>query len=211
MIKIMLVDDHELIRIALGKILGDAPDVTVVAEASSGEEALKKARKVAPDVAILDVDMPGMGGIEATQRITALPSKPKVIVVSVHSRAPYPQRLLEAGALGYLPKGARADEVLAAVRSVARGRPYVDPGIAGDLALASVHGGKSPLETLSPREMQIMLMLTRGESAQAIAEALNISTKTVFTHRYRIYEKLDVDNDVELTHLAMRYGVLEAE
>ncbi len=206
----MLVDDHELIRIALGKILSDAKDVVIVAEASSGEEALRQARRLHPDVVILDVDMPGMGGIEATQRLTALPSQPKVIVVSVHSQAPYPQRLLEAGALGYLPKGARADEVLAAVRSAYRGKPYVDSEIAGTLALASLRGGgKSPLESLSKREMQIMMMLTRGQSTQSIAETLNISTKTVFTHRYRIFDKLGVDNDVELTHLALRYGLLE--
>jgi two-component system invasion response regulator UvrY len=206
----MLVDDHELIRIALGKILGDASDVSIVAEASNGEEALKKARQDKPDVVILDVDMPGMGGIEATQRLNALPSKPKIIVVSVHSQAPYPQRLLEAGAMGYLPKGARSDEVLAAVRAVNRGKPYVDSEIAGDLAMASLrNSGKSPLDSLSKREIQIMMLLTNGKSTQAIAESLNISIKTVFTHRYRIYEKLDVDNDVELTHLALRYGILE--
>lgn len=212
MIQVMLVDDHELIRIALGKLLGEAQDINIVAEAGSGEEALDKARRIRPDVIILDVDMPGMGGVEATRRLTALPNKPKVIVISVHSQAPYPQRLLAAGALGYLPKGGRSEEVLAAVRSVHRGHPYISPQIAGDLALASLPGGrKSPLECLSPREMQVMMMLTRGQSTQAIAETLNISTKTVFTHRYRIYDKLGVDNDVALTHLAMRYGMLEGD
>lgn len=212
MIQVMLVDDHELIRIALGKLLSEAQDINIVAEAGSGEEALDKARRIRPDVIILDVDMPGMGGVEATRRLTALPNKPKVIVISVHSQAPYPQWLLAAGALGYLPKGGRAEEVLAAVRSVYKGHPYISPQIAGDLALASLPGGrKAPLECLSPREMQVMMMLTRGQSTQAIAETLNISTKTVFTHRYRIYDKLGVDNDVALTHLAMRYGMLEGD
>jgi two-component system invasion response regulator UvrY len=210
MIDVMLVDDHELIRIALGKILGEAKDINVVADAGSGEEALEKARRIQPTVVVLDVDMPGMGGVETTRRLTALPSKPRVIVISVHSQAPYPRRLLEAGALGYLPKGGRAEDVLAAVRTVSKGLPYIAPEIAGALALENLPGGsKSPLEVLSRREMQVMMMLTQGNSAQAIAERLNISSKTVCTHRYRIYEKLGVDSDVALTHVAMRYGILE--
>jgi two-component system invasion response regulator UvrY len=210
MIHVMLVDDHELIRIALGKILGEAGDIKIVAEAGNGEEALEKARQVRPDVVILDVEMPGMGGIETTQRLSALPCKPKIIVISVHSQAPYPRRLLEAGALGYLPKGGKAEEVLAAVRLVARGRPYLAADIASDLALAGLRGAShSPLESLSKRELQIMMLLTQGHNPQMIAEALNISIKTVFTHRYRIYAKLGVDNDVALTHLAMRHGILQ--
>ena len=212
MINVMLVDDHELIRIALGKLLSEARDISIIAEAGSGEEALDKARKLKPEVVILDVDMPGMGGVEATRRLSALPHSPKVIVVSIHSHAPYPQRLLEAGAMGYLPKGGRAEEIMAAVRSVNRGQPYIAPEIAGDLVLSNLHGGsKSPLDVLSRREMQIMMMLTRGQSTQSIADTLNISTKTVFTHRYRIYEKLSVDNDVALTHVALRYGMLDQE
>ena len=209
MIHVMLVDDHELIRIALAKILGEARDIKVIAEASSGEEALEQARRLKPDVVMLDVQMPGMGGIEATQRLISLPCKPKVIVISVYSQEPYPRRLLEAGALGYLPKGVRAEEILAAIRSVVKGRPYLSAEIASALALASLAGGpKSPLDTLSKREMQVMLMLIQSYSPQAIAESLNISIKTVFTHRYRIYDKLGVDNDVALTHLALRHGVL---
>lgn len=209
-IKVMLVDDHELIRIALGKILSDAEGIKVIAEASSGEEALERARREQPHVIILDVDMPGMGGVEATRRLTALPNHPKVIVISVHSQAPYPQRLLEAGALGYLPKGGRAEEVIAAIKSVYKGHPYLSPEVAGSLALAALHGGrKSPLDTLTRREMQVMLMLTQGQSLQVIAKSLNLSPKTVATHRYRIYDKLGVDNDVALTHVALRYGILE--
>jgi two-component system invasion response regulator UvrY len=208
MIHVMLVDDHELIRIALAKILNEAEDIKVIAEASSGEEALEKARKVKPGVVILDVQMPGMGGIEAAQRLIALPYRPKIIVISVYTQDPYPRRLLEAGALGYLPKGGRAEEVLAAVRSVAKGRPYLSAEIANALALAGLSGGRgSPLDALSKREMQVMMMLTQGHSPQAIADSLNISIKTVFTHRYRIYEKLNVDNDVALTHLALRHGI----
>jgi len=209
MIKVMLVDDHELIRIALSKILNDSGDIEVVAEAGSGEDALEKARLVKPEVIIIDVDMPGMGGAEATQRLKTLPCKPKIIVISVHDKPPYPQLLLQAGATGYLPKGGPASDVLAAIHAVAQGKPYIDPGIAGALALANISGtAKSPLESLSRREKQVMLMLTQGQSVQDISKALNISAKTVCTHRYRIYDKLGVDSDVALTHVAMRYDML---
>ncbi len=211
MIKILLVDDHELIRIALAQILDGASDVQVIGQASSGEAALDLARRLLPDVVIVDVDMPGMGGVEATRRISALPGKPKVIVISVHTQSPYPQRLLEAGATGYLPKAGHAQDILAAVRSVYRGKPYIATEIASDLAMAAVAGDKSPLDSLSQREMQVMMMLTRGQTLQSIAKALNLSPKTVATHRYRIYGKLGVDNDVALTHLAIRYGLLEED
>lgn len=210
MIKILLVDDHELIRIALSQILDGADDVQVIGQASNGEEALELARRLRPDVVIIDVDMPGMGGVEATRRISALPGKPRVIVISVHTRPPYPQRLLEAGAMGYLPKAGHAQDVLAAVRSVSRGKPYIAAEIASDLAMAAVAGGgKTPLDSLSQREMQVMMMLTRGQTLQSIAKSLNLSPKTVATHRYRIYGKLGVDNDVALTHMAIRYGMLD--
>ncbi len=212
MITVLLVDDHQLIRIALGKILGDADGIDVVGEACSGEQALELARRLRPDVVIVDVDMPGMGGVEATRRLSALPSRPKVIVISVYAQSPYPQRMLEAGAMGYLPKGGKAEEVVEAVRSVAQGQPYVAPQIAGDLAMASLRGaGSSPVDCLSRREMQVMLMLTQGHSPQSIAKALNISPKTVFTHRYRIYDKLGVDSDVALTHVALRHGLLDGQ
>ncbi len=210
MITVMLVDDHELIRIALAKILGERDDIAVVAEAGDGEEALARARETRPEVVIVDVDMPGMGGVEATRRLSALPHKPRVIAISVHDQLPYPQQMLEAGAMGYLPKGGGADEIVAAVRSVARGEPYVAPAIAGKLVMANLHRtAVSPLAALSPREQQIMQMLVQGLGPQAIGETLNISAKTVCTHRYRIYEKLGVDSDVALTHLAYRFGLIK--
>lgn len=210
MIKVMLVDDHELIRIALAAVLGEQDDIRIVATAADGEEALRLARAMLPDVVLVDVDMPGMGGLEATRRLATLAHAPKVIALSVHEQPPYPQRMLEAGAVGCLPKGGSADEVVAAVRAVARGLPYIAPKIAGSLILARVHrADSSPLESLSRRELQVMLMLVQGHNVQHIADALKISTKTVFTHRYRIYAKLGVDNDVALTHLAYRYGVVE--
>lgn len=215
MIRVMLVDDHQLIRIALGQILGGHADIEVVAEAADGEEALVRARAARPDVILIDVDMPGMGGVEATRRLSALAHKPRVVAISVHEQMPYPQRMLEAGAVGYLPKGGSADEVLAAVRAVARGQPYIAPVIAGKMFLTSMNrsgsagNGAQVLDTLSAREMQVMLALVNGQNPQQIGEALKISAKTVCTHRYHIYEKLGVDSDVALTHLAYRYGLIE--
>ncbi|RTL01492.1 MAG: response regulator transcription factor, partial [Lysobacterales bacterium] len=190
MIRVMLVDDHQLIRIALGQILGGHADIEVVAEAADGEEALVRARAAKPDVILIDVDMPGMGGVEATRRLSALAHKPRVVAISVHDQMPYPQRMMEAGAVGYLPKGGSADEVLAAVRAVARGQPYIAPVIAGKMFLTSMNrsgsagNGAQVLDTLSAREMQVMLALVNGQNPQQIGEALKISAKTVCTHRY---------------------------
>ena len=215
MIRVMLVDDHQLIRIALGQILGGHADIEVVAEAADGEEALVRARAAKPDVILIDVDMPGMGGVEATRRLSALAHKPRVVAISVHEQMPYPQRMLEAGAVGYLPKGGSADEVLAAVRAVARGQPYIAPVIAGKMFLTSMNrsgsagNGAQVLDTLSAREMQVMLALVNGQNPQQIGEALKISAKTVCTHRYHIYEKLGVSDRAAAVAEAMRRGLLE--
>ncbi len=209
MIRVMVVDDHTLIRVALKRILEEQGDIQVVAEASSGEQAVEIARRQPLDLVVMDVDMPGMGGVEATRKINNMAGGPKVIVISVHSQDPYPKRLLEAGASGYLSKATGANEVIGAVRTVYGGQPYVAPEVAGQLAMASINRTESPLDSLTQREMQVMLMLTKGQNAQSISKTLNLSPKTVCTYRYRLYEKLDVKNDVELTHLAIRHGLVE--
>ncbi len=209
MIKVLIVDDHALIRLALRRILEDSGEINVVSEVSSGEEAVEFARRNPVDLVLMDVDMPGMGGVEATRKLNTISGGPKVIVISVHSQDPYPKRLLEAGASGYLSKSSSSNEVISAVRTVYAGQPYVAPEVAGQLAMASINRAESPLDSLTQREMQVMLMLTRGQNAQTISRTLNLSPKTVCTYRYRLYEKLDVRNDVELTHLAIRHGLIE--
>ncbi len=209
MIRVLVVDDHALIRVALKRILEESGDIEVVAEVSSGEEAVEIARRQPLDLVVMDVDMPGMGGVEATRKLNNISGGPRVIVISVHSQDPYPKRLLEAGASGYLSKSSGATEVISAVRTVHAGHPYVAPEVAGQLAMASINRTESPLDSLTQREMQVMLMLTRGQNAQSISRTLNLSPKTVCTYRYRLYEKLDVRNDVELTHLAIRHGLIE--
>lgn len=213
MIQVMLVDDHRLVRSGLKKLVDDAGDMKVVAEADTGEQALEAVRKQAPDVILMDINMPGIGGLEATRRM--LQSKPglKVIGLSMHAEDPFPSRLLAVGAAGYLTKDCAAEEILTAIRKVHSGGHYITPTVAGNLAvsLATGKNQNSPFAALSQREMQVMLMVTNGSSIQEISDSLCLSPKTVSTYRYRLFEKLGVDNDVELTRMAMRHGILESD
>ncbi len=211
MIRIMLVDDHRLVRAGLKRVLTEVADMEVVAEASSGEEALELIRSCTPDVVLMDINMPGIGGLEATRRLLQRTPSAKVIVVSMHLEEPYPSRMLAAGAAGYISKDSAADEVVTAIRRVHGGGHYVAADVAGNLAAALVKGpsGASPFDQLSQRETQVMLMVTKGYSTQEISDRLHLSPKTVSTYRYRLFEKLGVGNDVELTRMAMRYGLLD--
>jgi len=211
MIKVMVVDDHELVRTGITRILNDAPGIRVVGEAASGEEALEVVRQKAPDVLLMDVSMPGIGGLEATRKLVLSDPSLKVIVVSVHADEPYPSRMLQAGATGYLTKGCAVDEIVAAIKAVSTGERYIGADIAQKLALKMTPGGEvSPFDALSPREMQVKLMLTQGQRLQVISDKLCLSPKTVSTYRHRLYEKLSVDSDVELARLAMNYGIIES-
>jgi two-component system, NarL family, invasion response regulator UvrY len=210
MIRVMLVDDHRLVRAGLRRVLDEQPDMRVVVEAASGEDALELARKEPPDVVLMDVNMPGIGGLETTRRLLQRNPAIKVIAVSMHMEEPYPSRLLGVGAVGYIGKDSAADEVVAAIRRVNAGGHYVAASVAGNLAATLIKGhAVSPFEKLSQREMQVMLMLTRGQSTQDISDRLCLSPKTVSTYRHRLFEKLNVSNDVELTRMALRYGLLE--
>jgi two-component system, NarL family, invasion response regulator UvrY len=201
MIRIMLVDDHRLVRAGLRRVL---------AEAASGEEALELVRTKAPDVVLMDINMPGIGGLEATRRMVQRLPQVKVIVVSMHLEEPYPSRMLAAGASGYISKDSAADDVIAAIRRVYSGGHYVAADVAGNMAASLVKGkSDSPFDQLSQRETQVMIMVTKGYSTQEISDRLHLSPKTVSTYRYRLFEKLSVNNDVELTRMAMRYGLLD--
>ena len=209
-IAVLLVDDHKLVRTGLKFILQDTPDIIVVGEASTGEEALERARVLKPDVVIMDVSMPGIGGLEATRKLAMGLPDARVIVLSVHTAEPYPMRLLEAGASGYLTKDCAPDEIVSAIRRVRAGERYITAEIARQLALNAVsRDSASPFDQLSAREMQVTIMVTGGHSLQAISEKLHLSPKTVSTYRSRLFQKLGVSNDVELTRLALRYGVIE--
>ncbi len=211
MIRILLVDDHALFRSGMRSILQAAEGIEVTAEAESGEEAVEQVRRSPPDLVLMDIHMPGIGGIEATRRICRFAPEVRVIALTALDDEPFPSRLLDAGAVGYLTKGCPADELLQAIRQVMRGQTYLSADVARKLSLTALvnKGDASPLSRLSPREMQVMMMITQGRTTQEISDALFLSPKTVSTYRTRLFEKLGVSNDVELTHLALRHGIIE--
>lgn len=208
-IRILLVDHQELVRRGLQRLLEDMPCLTVVGEASSGDEAVQLARGMKPDVVLLEVDVPGIGGLEATRRIAQLDQRTRIVVVTAKAGDPFPTQLLDAGASGYLTKHCTLEEIAEAIRVVHAGERYISADIARQMALSMLPGREqSPFHRLSQREMQVMLMVTRGQSVRDISESLCLSPKTVSTYRYRLFDKLGVGNDVELTHLAIRHGIL---
>ncbi|WP_444994469.1 UvrY/SirA/GacA family response regulator transcription factor [Aliikangiella sp. IMCC44359] len=212
MIKVLIVDDHELIRSGISRLLADDDKISVIGEATSGEEAVSKARELRPEVILMDANMPGIGGLEATRRLIRFDPDVKIIAVTVHGDEPYPTRFMQAGAAGYITKGTGIEEMTIAIKQVASGKRYLAPEIAQQMALKAVNPDEgSPFDDLSDREMQVMLMITRGQKVQEISEQLFLSPKTVNSYRYRLFEKLKIENDVELTHMAIRHGVIESD
>ena len=210
LIKVLIVDDHALVRMGIRRLLDDLPDIEVVAEAENGEMALSLVKTTFPDVVLLDMKMPGIDGWEVTRRLHKSNPDVKVIAVTAMSAESLPSRVLQLGAVGYLTKESTPEEMAAAIRKVVKGDIYLSAEIAQKMAIKSLQVSKgSPFDGLSEREMQIMLMITSGMAVPDIAEQLFISTKTVNSHRYRMFEKLLVKNDVELTHLAMKHRVIE--
>jgi len=186
--------------------------MTVIGEGSSGEDAVKFCRNTRPDVVLMDMSMPGIGGFEATKKILRYDPDIKIIVVSTHTENPFPAKVMKVGAYGYLTKGAGADEMIKAIQQVFVGQKYLSPDIAQQVALGQLDLKEDdPFEQLSDREMQIMLMLTKGERVPEIAAKLNLTAKTVNTYRYRTFDKLKVNGDVELTHMAIRHKLINPE
>lgn len=209
MITVLLVDDHALVRSGIRAVLNQGDGIRVIAEAEDGESAIDLVRQNPPDVVLMDVNMPGIGGMEATRRIVRLNPKVKVIILTVHNEEPYPTRLFKAGAAGYLTKGCSVEEMVQAIRQVHAGGHFVSNAIAQSVALSMLPGHESPLERLSQREMQVFMMLMRGDRPQQISDTLHLSPKTVSTYRTRLFSKLGVKSDADLARLAMRYGLLE--
>ena len=209
MIRVLLVDDHELVRTGIKRLLEDVEDIQVVGEAESGEAAIEKVREDAPDVVLMDVSMPGIGGMEATRRLMRMQPDLKIITLTIHADNPFPIRLIKAGAKGYLTKGSKPEEMLRAIREVNGGQRYISPEVAQQMAAAIFPDSDSPFSKLSERELQIMLMLTQGHSGTDISEHLCLSPKTVSTYRHRLFSKLGVNSEAELTRLAMRHGIFD--
>ncbi|RDH44301.1 UvrY/SirA/GacA family response regulator transcription factor [Zooshikella ganghwensis] len=213
MIKILVADDHDLVRTGITRMLQDVNELEVVGEARSGEEAVDMVRRLAPDVVLMDVKMPGIGGLEATRKITRSNPNVKIIAVTVCDDEPFPSRLLQAGASGYVTKGAILDEMVTAIRMAHQGKRYISPDIAQQLALKQFdqEGKQSPFDSLSEREIQIAMMIVNCHKVQAISDKLCLSPKTVNSYRYRIFDKLNISSDVELTLLAVKHGMLDTE
>lgn len=212
-IRVMLVDDHALVRMGFRMLLAGAQGpqaIEVVGEAGSGEEACQCYAQWQPDVVVMDLSMPGMGGLEAVRRLVAQDPKARVLALSAHEDTAHPRRVLRAGALGYLAKRSAPETLLVAVGAVARGERYLDAQTAQALAVAQIDGESSPADILSEREFSVFIQLAQGRSVAHIAEALNLSASTVGTHLYHVKQKLRASNQSELTLVALRWGLIQA-
>jgi two-component system, NarL family, invasion response regulator UvrY len=211
MIRILLVDDHAVVRTGFRLLLQARPDIAVVGEADSGELACQRYLELSPDVVVMDIAMPGMGGIEALRRIRAHDPQARVLALSAHDDPMHARRALREGALGFLSKRSAPETLLQAVSDVGSGQRYIDPRVAQRLALEDIGGAESsPIKRLSEREFDVFIRLARGASVQRIADDLRLSASTVGTHLYNVKQKLGVSNQSELTLLAIRHGLIEA-
>ena len=207
-IRVLLADDHATVRMGF-RLLLEGAGATVIGEADSGEAAVSAFDRSPPDVLMMDVSMPGIGGLGALERVRVHHPDARVLILSAHDDAQIPTRALRAGATGYLSKRAHPDELLRALTSVARGQRYIDPEIAPALALAQFSGGQDPVSALTEKEFAIFLQLAQGRSVAEIAESHRLSPSTVGTHLYHIKQKLNVSNAAELALIAIRSGLIE--
>jgi two-component system invasion response regulator UvrY len=211
MIQVLLVDDHAVVRTGFRLLLQSQPDINVAAEAQSGEAACQMYAELSPDVVVMDLGMPGMGGLEALRRIRARNPAARVLALSAHDDPMHARRALREGALGFLSKRSAPEALIEAIATVAAGRRYIDPSLAQKLALAEIEGAaRSPIEQLSEREFEVFIRLAGGATVQKIADDLKLSASTIGTHLYNIKQKLGVVNQSELTLLAIRHGLIEA-
>ena len=208
-IRVMLVDDHAVVRMGFKLLLQGADDIEVVAEAESGEEAIKRYPAIKPDVVVMDISMPGIGGMEAVSRLLAKDPAAKVLILSAHEDSSHPKRLLKAGAVGYLSKRSAAEELIQAIHQVFKGKTFLDSKLAQAMAVQQLTGEQNPVEVLSDREFEVFMLLAKGQSVAQIAEKLFLSPRTVGTHLYNIKQKLNAGNSAEITLIAMRNGLLD--
>jgi two-component system invasion response regulator UvrY len=208
-IKVLLVDDHAVVRMGFKMLLESADDIKVVAEAESGEKGIKFYVEHQPDVVVMDITMPGIGGLEAIDRIMAKDNSAKILVLSAHEDSVHPKRVLNAGAMGYLTKRSAAEELIKAIRMVAARKMYLEANIAQQMAIQQLNGEKNPVDVLSDREFEVFMSLAKGQTTNEIADILSLSPRTVGTHLYNIKQKLNANNSAEIALIAMRSGLID--
>lgn len=210
MISVLLVDGHELVRTGIEALLNAAEDIAVVGVAKSGEEAVDAMATLSPDVVLMDVNMPGIGGIEASRKILQDNPEAKIITLSFNNDGPITPQLFKLGVLGFISKNSPVDEMINAIRKVMAGDCYLSADVANNLAIQGLPGYyESPFSKLSRRESEVVNLILQGKSIKEMSELLILSDKTVNTYRYRLYDKLNIKNDVELTRLAFKFGHID--
>ena len=208
-IKVLLVDDHCVVRMGFKMLIEAESDMEVISEAESGEDGIKVFKELKPDLVVMDITMPGIGGLESIERILAYDKNAKILVLSAHEDSVHPKRVLNAGALGYLTKRSAAEELIKAIRSVHSGKKFLEADIAQQMAITQLSGENNPVEVLSDREFEVFMALAKGRSTNEIAETMHLSPRTVGTHLYNIKQKLNANNSAEIALIAIRCGLLE--
>ena len=207
-ISVILADDHAVVRMGFKLLLQDTKDITVVGEAESGEEVIKLLNTLTADLIVMDLSMPGIGGLETISRVVSKAKSPKILILSAHEDAIHPKRSLKAGANGYLSKRGAPEELIKAIRQIHAGNMYIEPSIAQKVAMSQMGGETSPVEILSEREFDVFMALASGKTVNQIAETLHLSPRTVGTHLYNIKQKLNVSNQTELALIAIKSGLI---
>ena len=208
-LNVLLVDDHSVVRMGFKMLIDSEKDMQVIAEAETGEEGIIKFQEIKPDVIVMDITMPGIGGLEAIERIIAKDKNAKILVLSAHEDSVHPKRVLSAGAIGYLTKRSAAEELINAIRTVGSGKKYIESTVAQQLAITQLSGENDPTEVLSDREFEVFISLAKGKSTNEIADTMCLSPRTVGTHLYNIKQKLNANNSAEIALIAIRCGLLE--
>ena len=209
-ITILLVDDHAIVRMGFKMLIEAEEGIKVIGEAESGEIAIKLFQELKPDIIVMDITMPGIGGLEAIDRIIAKDKNTKILVLSAHEDSVHPKRALNAGAMGYLTKRSAAEELIKAIKSIHQGKRYLEPNIAQQMAITQLSGESNPVEILSDREFEVFIALAKGKSTNEIADTLCLSPRTVGTHLYNIKQKLNANNSAEIALIAIRCGLIDA-
>ena len=208
-ITILLVDDHAIVRMGFKMLIEAEEGIKVIGEAESGEIAIKLFQVLKPDIIVMDITMPGIGGLEAIDRIMAKDKNTKILVLSAHEDSVHPKRALNAGAMGYLTKRSAAEELIKAIKSIHQGKRYLEPNIAQQMAITQLSGESNPVEILSDREFDVFIALAKGKSTNEIADTLCLSPRTVGTHLYNIKQKLNANNSAEIALIAIRCGLID--